>query len=376
MKRLKIPRRTFAGQAVTADRAGVCQAQRELRAGLASLAAVLVLSGAVFAGDPVALWIEPFTVAPSSQPLAHVVIKNLTDASYEGTVALAVPEGWQIDPAARHVSLSPGQTERVGFDVRRGTSVEANRYAVTASATSSGVSVLRKQDVVTASAPYFKPTIDGDPSDWTDAIPVTFTTGGKETVIRTFWNSRQFSLLVAVGEERLVGFSEGAAAAGRGACDAVQVALSPKGAVTGTSPDGEAGRYELLVIASGGGRCFQLASPGTPLAQTQKPRPLAPLAYEEAEVAVRRSGETTYYEIGLPFRPMRERIRPGEGREFCLSLLVHDPDGTGLRDWGQAAGLWPSQRNALAWSRWQGDGRGENPPFDNKIPWGMCSSKY
>ena len=51
-------------------------------------------------------------------------------------------------------------------------------------------------------------------------------------------------------------------------------------------------------------------------------------------------------------------------------------DGTGVRDWGEAAGLWPWQQNSLAWSDWPGakwDGRS---PFDNKLPWGLCSSKY
>ena len=43
-----------------------------------------------------------------------------------------------------------------------------------------------------------------------------------------------------------------------------------------------------------------------------------------------------------------------KGGEFCLSLLVHDPDGVGIRDWGEAVGLWPCQRNRLAWSRWPG----------------------
>ena len=52
------------------------------------------------------------------------------------------------------------------------------------------------------------------------------------------------------------------------------------------------------------------------------------------------------------------------------------PDGTSVRDWGQAAGLWPSQRNRLAWSRFPGDRFGDQPPFDNKTQWGMCSSKY
>jgi len=36
----------------------------------------------------------------------------------------------------------------------------------------------------------------------------------------------------------------------------------------------------------------------------------------------------TYYECGLPMKPMRAEIPPSEGREFCLSLC-HDPGRTG-----------------------------------------------
>jgi hypothetical protein len=56
--------------------------------------------------------------------------------------------------------------------------------------------------------------------------------------------------------------------------------------------------------------------------------------------------------------------------------LVHDPGGTGIRDWGQAAGRWDGERNRLAWSRFSGDRWGDEAPFDNKTPWGMCSSKF
>ena len=339
-------------------------------------AAGLLVGGAgpLVGAEPVALRVESFTVAPTSQPVAHVVVKNLRDVPYQGTVTLGVPDGWRITPAERDVALAPGQTDRVAFDIHGGVTLEANRYPVEVSATGAGARVSREQDVAATSAPYSKPTIDGDPADWDEAIPVTFTTGGKKTVVSTFWSSRRFSLLVAVEEDRLIGLSGDASA---GPLDAVQLAISPKGSSTGTSPDDEAVRWEFLFVASdGGGKCFKLAEPGTPLAQTQKPRALGPLAYDDAKVAVRRQGKTTFYEMALPFRPMRNRIRPSEGREFCLSLVVHDPDGTGVRDWGRAAGLWPSERNRLAWGRWHGDDWGDNPPFDNKLPWGLCSSKY
>jgi len=78
----------------------------------------------------------------------------------------------------------------------------------------------------------------------------------------------------------------------------------------------------------------------------------------------------------LPLSRVRKHIRPTEGREFYLSVLVHDPDGTGVRDWGEAAGLWERQRTRLAWSDWVGAKWGDVPPMDCRTEWGMCSSRY
>jgi len=340
------------------------------------LGTTLVAGGFARAADPVALRAESFTVPPSTQPLVFVQVKNLLEVPYEGLVAMKPPEGWRIAPTRRDVMLQPGEIKRVPFTVERGRNVEANAYPIEVSAIGAGATVVRKQTVVCASAPYYKPTIDGDPSDWKDAIPVAFTSGGKRTTISTFWNRRQFSMLVAVEEDRLVRYDPQSAADG---CDALQVALSPQDTQTGASPNDEARRFEFLFVATGEGttgKCFQLAEPGMKLAEAAKSRSLGPLLYDKAEVAVRRDGHTTYYECGLSFTPMRNDIRPSEGREFCLSVLVHDRDGTGIRDWGQAAGLWPSQRNPLAWSRWEGAAWGEEPPYDNKLQWGLCTSKY
>ncbi len=325
---------------------------------------------------PVALRAESFTVPPSSGPLVFVEVKNLRDLPYRGSVAMKVPAGWRLAPARRPLVLKPGETRRVPFTVERGLSLKSNSYPVEVSATGAGVTVVRKQDVACASAPYFKPTIDGDPSEWKHAIAVTFTTGGKKTVISTYWNRRQFSILVAVEEQKLIGYVAGP---NPHEFDAVQVAVSPQGATTGDSPDAQAARFEFLFVSAGGGtsgKCFQLAAPGVKLAETARSRRLEPLLCDTATVAVSRAGAVTYYECSIPFSPMRQAIRPSEGREFCLSVLVHDPDGTGIRDWGSAAGLWPWQRTPWAWSRWAGAKWGHKSPFDNKLQWGMCSSTY
>ena len=326
--------------------------------------------------QPVALRAESFTVPPSSGPLVFVEVKNLRSVPYRGSVVMKVPEGWRLAPWERQIDLKPGETKRVPFTVERGLSLKSNSYPVEVSATDAATTVVRKQNVVCASAPYFKPTIDGDAGEWNDAIPVTFITDGKKTVISTYWNRRQFSILVAVEEEKLIGYRDGPAPT---AFDAVQVALSPQDSKTGTSAGGEATRFEFLFVSTGGtasGRCFQLAAPGMKLAEAARSRRLGPLDYDKAQVAVSRKGTTTYYECGISFSPMRREIPPSEGREFCMSVLVHDPDGTGIRDWGQAAGLWPWQRNRWAWSRWEGAKWGKQPPLDNKLQWGLCSSTY
>jgi len=348
--------------------------------GCALLVAVLLTAflpaGLVVAEGPLGLRFDSFVVAPAHSPPAVVVVKNHGEAAFQGTVRVKPPEGWQVSPAEQEVSLAAGEVKRVAFIVKRGLIAESNRYPMEATVTGGGVTVTHRQEIVTASAPYFRPTIDGKTDDWDDAIPVTWTTGGKKTVVSTYWNRRQFSILVAVEEDELIPFQE---KPGPGGFDAVQLAFSPQETETGTSPDEEATRYEFLFASSGsgaGGKCFLLAEPGMKLSEGQQPRELGPLEYEDAEVAVSRREDVTYYECSIPFRLMRDRIRPSEGREFHLSVLVHDPDGSGIRDWGQAAGMGSCQRNRLAWSLWQGAKWGDEPPFDNKTHWGLCSSKY
>jgi hypothetical protein len=73
---------------------------------------------------------------------------------------------------------------------------------------------------------------------------------------------------------------------------------------------------------------------------------------------------------------MRDLIQPMEGREFHFSVLVHDPDGTGVRDLGRAAGLWVSADDADAWSRWDGADWDGWTSCGNDVRWGLCTSKY
>jgi hypothetical protein len=349
--------------------------EKKYLVGTLLLLLVVSVTRAAAAAEPVALRVENFTVPPATGPLAYVVVKNLLEQPYSGVVSLTGPEGWQIAPTEREIQLAAGQTTRVPFAIDKARTTAGHLYSCEARATGGGTTVSQRREVAVASTPYFKPTIDGDPSEWSDAIPLQFTTAGKKTVVSTFWNRRSFSLLVAVDDDTLTRRDP---ARPDQPCDAVQIALAPAKAKTPTSPKEAAQRYEFLLCAGGGDQaaCYRLAEPGTPLQATQQPRDLGPLQYEDASIVIRRIEGTTYYECSLPLKPMRDQIRPSEGREFCLGVLVHDPDGTGIRDLGAAAGLWPWERNRLAWSHWTGSAWPEQPTFDSKIPWGMCSSKY
>jgi hypothetical protein len=326
------------------------------------------------AEDPVRLRVETITVPPSTGPLVSVIVKNLAQAEYQGTIGLKGPENWRMAPPTREVTLAKGETAPVPFSIEQGRNVAANRYTFQVTATSPAGDVTHRQSTFVASAPYFKPTVDGQTDDWKDAIPITFTTNEKATTISTYWSRRRFSLLVAVEEDRLrpYGGIESSIPP-----DAIQLAISPRKSSSNATSGSTAGRFEFLVVATGdGAKCFQLASVDTDLQDVRQPRLLEPLICDDVDVVVRRDGNVTYYECSLPFSPMRDAIRPTEGREFYMSVLVYDPDGTGLRDLGAAAGLWSYPSDADAWSRWGGDMRGEEMPLGNKILWGLCTSKY
>ncbi len=333
----------------------------------------LAATGSLF-GNEIDVRIENFTVPPSTGPVTHITVRNTGSETRNLTVAPEFPAGWRWSPARRQITLAPGKLERVPFTIDKAVNSSSNSYAVQATVSDSSRSRTWKRKVVCASAPYFKPEIDGKFDDWEDAIPITFKTAKKKTVVSTYWNRRRFSLYVQVEEDDLSGYKKG-----KGRFDAVQFALAPAKAVTGTGPTDKAGRYEFLLVHCPGlfakDKCFRLIEAGDSLSKAREPDPLDSLLFEEAQIAVKRKGPITHYECSVPFAAM-PTIRPDTGREINFSLLVHDPDGTGVRDFGHAAGLWPDLRDPLAWCEWLEVDWSDDRPYDGKIEWGLCSSKH
>lgn len=314
-----------------------------------------------------------FTVPPSTGPLTHILVRHTLDTAQTVTVQPKFPDGWQWAPKQRTVTLKAGQVERVPFTIEKAVDLDSNRYPVEVTIGIGHERKVHRQTIVCASAPYFKPKIDGKFKDWSDAIPATFTTEGKKTIVSTYWNKKYFYLYVQVEEDKLYSYKKNASFV-----DGLQVAIARRDTVTQSGPGEKAQRYELLFVNLEGmfakDKCFFLLKPGEELSLTQKTRPLDSLEFEEARVVVKRQGKITHYECAIPFAAMPQ-IKPETGREIALSILVHDPDGTGVRDWGRAAGLWPWQRNRFAWCTW-GSVKWAEAPYDSKVEWGLCSSKH
>ena len=333
-----------------------------------------VAVGSAMSAPQVAVRAENFTVPPATGPVTHILARNTGDTECTVTIVPKFPAGWQWTPTNREVTLASGEVKRLPFTIERASDAKSNRYAIEITVIQGSDKAVHQQDVVCASAPYFKPKIDGKFKDWSDAIPVTFTTAGKKTVVSTYWNKRYFYLYVQVEEDKLHSYKKNAAQ-----IDAVQFALAPRNAVTASAPQTKAQRYEFLIVDVGGmfarDRCFQLIEPAQELSVTQEQRSLDTLGFKDAQIAVKRQGQITHYECAIPFAAM-PTIKPGVGREIAFSVLVHDPDGTGIRDWAKAAGLWPEQRNLFAWCEWDSVQWTADPPYDSRVEFGLCSSKH
>jgi hypothetical protein len=310
---------------------------------------------------PVRLRADNLLVTPATGPVSGLTVVNLLDAPYTGRITVKLPDGWKTNKSQFDVSLKPRETRHLEFSLEKASDSKTHVYPYTISAVGAGQTVTVNQQVICATTPYVKPKIDGDISEWlNDAVPVTFTCKGKKTVVRTFWNKRNFCLSVEVQEDKFVDGQ-----------DAVQFALASGKAVTGNSPDDKTARYEFVIV---GGKCYQLVKPGTPLGDTQKPAALPAGAVAKSAVAIKRKDDITTYEISIPMRPMMKVLKPTTGRKYYFGLLVHDAGAASPREMGSAANPLPGARKKYAWQKWSGAKFPARPLLDSKIEWGFCTS--
>lgn len=298
-----------------------------------------------------------FLVNPSTGPVGELEVSAAQ--AWKGTLTVKPPEGWVIEPASFKVALAANEARRLSYRVVTARENADNAYAF---AVSSGDGGARTQTVRTASAPYGKPKTDGRLGDeWKDAIPIRFATQGKQTVVRAFWNESALHVAVEVEEQALVPSGKKRE---DGTFDAAQLAIGPKGATTN--------RHEFLLEPAGKTKavCKRLA-----FLRPQGDQPPAGEVVTGAQAAVRHAGGVTVYEVSLPLEAL-EGVRVDAGREFTFSLLVHDPDGVGLRDLGSVMNRPEPERRArpVCWTVWPGGCWSGVLPFDGGSEFGFCSS--
>ncbi|MCP4450638.1 MAG: hypothetical protein GY809_04200 [Planctomycetes bacterium] len=318
------------------------------------------ITGAAENACPVRLRVHNFTVNPSTGPVSEMTATNLTNVPVRAELRAHYPAGWVVAPATQKLSLAPGESTVLSLAIEKAMDSIENIYPMTLDILVGEDHYTHTQHLVCASTPYYRPAIDGDLSEWNDAIPVSMTTRDKTTVVRSYWNKKQFCLGVDVQEDALTDH------------DALQFALAPGKSKTPTSHEAKSTRYEFVVTGREGGTCYQLLSPGDLLTQVSDARDLNAFPAKDATVRVVRKGQITHYELALNLRAMRA-LRATAGREYCFSLLVHDPTGTGLRDLGSIMRLHPAESD-LAWSNWKGARWPLKKPLDNKVEFGFCSS--
>ncbi len=310
---------------------------------------------------PVALRADNIVVPPDTGPVSGFTVVNLLDAPYAGKITVKLPEGWKADKTQFDVSLKARESKHIPFALEKAIASKTHVYPCTITAVGGGQTVTVAQQVICATTPYVKPKIDGDITEWlNDAVPVTFVCKDKKTVVRTYWNKRNYCLAVEVQEDK---FDKSA--------DAIQFALAYGKASTGKSDDDKTARYEFVIKD---GKCYQIAKPGGSLGDTQKPTALPTEPLAKSVVAVKREKDITTYEISVPMRPMMKVLKPTTGREYRFGVLVHDPDGTGVRQMAAVASPLPGTCNKYAWTKWIGAKFPDKPLLDSKLEWGFCTS--
>ncbi|MBW3625848.1 MAG: beta-galactosidase, partial [Armatimonadetes bacterium] len=141
--------------------------------------------------SPVEIVAKPFLSPIALTPPVRIQVSNMLNRPIEGDVEAFMPKGWKLaDGKAPFGPLEPGQVATVELPVRQSAISPENAYPVTISAESRhrGVSSLltrisgpewrvrRQQSLFLAGAVTGTPTVDGDLSDWGDALPVAATT--------------------------------------------------------------------------------------------------------------------------------------------------------------------------------------------------------
>ncbi|TCO87380.1 hypothetical protein EV701_12259 [Chthoniobacter flavus] len=376
------------------------------------------LTKAKFEGLP-ALLVNPrsFDAPLGTHPKLRVKVENLLPRATDAHLEITAPKEITLTTSTADLKdMKPGEIRFVEFPVTSATSNEINRYRVQFHATAGGITQDGDQVVQVACATYGTPKIDGDLSDWKDAIPVTMVArGGKdwreialnpdkaadllaqklpeETAIYrvwTKWDAQNFYVAAQIPDAKLDRAEpyNGDISSTKNMPymhDCLQLAFhcldrNPDDLVRGNplyeKALGSDIDYEFSAAQIGNGvsELDRLKAPGTNYqsyyptnAQTTPPlgaMQAAPKSGTEGQVVVRYDENTKvfFYELAIPWSCLSglgtklQGLHHGETYRTNFAFAVNDSGGRGRTFWTQEAG--DLQAGAYGFSpNWGGGGR-------------------
>ncbi|GBC98080.1 hypothetical protein HRbin17_00575 [bacterium HR17] len=144
---------------------------------------------AKFSGVPI-VFVNPrsFPAPLSLKPPLRVKVENLLPRHVQVNLTVQPPTGWRLAQTQFTLRLQAGDIRFVTVPLLAVQPNTVNRYPLRYRATAEGIKHEGVQVVQVACANYGTPKVDGDLSDWQDAIPVTMVARGSRDYLRAVLN--------------------------------------------------------------------------------------------------------------------------------------------------------------------------------------------
>lgn len=131
-----------------------------------------VRAGEVRGVKPVEIVLDDFTTRVRKANALPVTLHNVLPAKIAGTVRVETGDGIRLMTNEKAVELRPGETKSVAFPIKSAEANQENAYRVKVSFASDAGPAAHEEVIHANVIARGTPTIDGDLSDWSRAVPV------------------------------------------------------------------------------------------------------------------------------------------------------------------------------------------------------------
>lgn len=135
-----------------------------------------------YSGCPFEATMKDLAALPETKPTVEVTVENGINRELDAVVKLTPPAGWKLESeTATLKNMKPGDLRTIVFQVVEGVRNRMNSYPFKLEVTradGNGEALVLEEDLHATVIRKGTPTIDGNLSDWEDAVPV-YLYGGK-----------------------------------------------------------------------------------------------------------------------------------------------------------------------------------------------------